>query len=116
MLPKIHRPIYLSFQRTLQRLQTQMVGDRSTLKPLVQVTFQEVQTLFQEQMLPLNFEMDTANAAKLRSFQVEINKQIHLLATDLLFCRQHVCLLHSSNGSSKSVIESLCCYGTASPC
>ena len=83
MLPESYQQAYDRFQQSLQRLQ-QMVqtGDRASIEP----TFQAAQQLFQQQVAPLDLEaLEPKLALKVRSLQVEINKQMRLLATDFLF-------------------------------
>ena len=75
---------YDRLQQSLQRLQQAVeTGDRD-----LQLKFQEAQQLFQEQIASLDLEsLDPKLALKVRSIQVEINKQMRLLATDLLFLK-----------------------------
>jgi hypothetical protein len=76
-----YRQLYQSFQHKLQQLQA-VKGDSLTL----QTRFHDSQTFFQQKILSLNLEsLDSAKAAKVQSFQVEINKQLRLLGTDLMF-------------------------------
>jgi hypothetical protein len=77
-----YRQFYQFFRQKLQQLQGQVGKDYSTL----QLTFQEAQTFFQHKILPLDLEfLNSAQAIKIQSFQVEINKQLRLLGTDLMF-------------------------------
>ncbi|HEY9643991.1 MAG TPA: heterocyst frequency control protein PatD [Coleofasciculaceae cyanobacterium] len=81
MLPE-YRQLYQSFRHRLQQLQAQIGMDPSALHP----PFQDVQTFFHQKILPGNLEtLDATEAAKIQSFQVEINKQLRLLGTDLMF-------------------------------
>ncbi|HEY9630155.1 MAG TPA: heterocyst frequency control protein PatD [Coleofasciculaceae cyanobacterium] len=88
MLPEPYRQLYQNFQRLLYQLQTQLAqGDRS----LLQADLAAAQSYFQSQILAINLEelepegLEAAVAAKTQSFQVEINKQMRLLKTDLMF-------------------------------
>ena len=80
-----YQQVYDRFQPLLQRLQQAVeAGDRDSLNS----AFQEAQQLFQQQIVPLDLEaLDQPRSLKVRSIQVEINKQMRLLATDLLFLK-----------------------------
>lgn len=53
---------------------------------LLQSAFLEAQQLFQMQMMSLAMdELEPAIATKLQSIQIEINKQLRLLAMDVMF-------------------------------
>jgi hypothetical protein len=76
-----YRQFYQSLEHQLQHLQA-IAGDYSTL----QTSVQEIQNFFQQKILPVNLEpLGAIQAAKIQSFQVEINKQLRLLGTDLMF-------------------------------
>jgi hypothetical protein len=83
MLPDFYRHAFDRFQRSLQPFQQAVqLGDRAML----QATFQATQQLFQQEIASLDLEaLDSEDSLKARSIQVEINKQMRLLATDLLF-------------------------------
>jgi hypothetical protein len=76
---------YDRLQQSLQQLQRAVeTGDRDSLQP----RFQAAQQLFQQEITLLDLEaLDPKLALKIRSIQVEINKQMRLLATDLLFLK-----------------------------
>ncbi len=73
---------YHHFQQMLHLLQMQLQSDR----PQLQESLTAAQTYFREQILSLDPEtLESADAARIYSFQVEINKQLRLLSTDLMF-------------------------------
>jgi len=87
MLPQPHC-LYQHFQQMLHQLQRELEqGDRLQL----QAMFAATQTYFQQQILspdPAGLEpgiLEPNDAARVRSFQVEINKQLRLLSADLMF-------------------------------
>ncbi len=85
MLPEIYRQRYQDFRRILERLQTlisQPEFDRSTLK----ADALTVQQFFQDQVRSLDLEaLDATAEQRSHSFHVEINKQLRLLAMDVMF-------------------------------
>jgi hypothetical protein len=88
MLPQSYCQLYQHFQHMLHQMQKQLEqGDRSQLQAMLA----ETQTYFQQQILSLEPEafepaaLEPADAVRLHSFQVEINKQLRLLNTDLMF-------------------------------
>jgi mannose/cellobiose epimerase-like protein (N-acyl-D-glucosamine 2-epimerase family) len=83
MLPESYQHAFDRFQRSLQRLQQ---ATQSADRAMLQSAFQATQELFQQQIAPLDLEaLDPKISLKARAIQVEINKQMRLLATDLLF-------------------------------
>jgi hypothetical protein len=88
MLPAPYPQAYNAFQRSLQQLQQ---AAETVDRPQLQAAFQTAQQIFQQQIIPLEaISLETeaivpTTAVRIRSIQVEINKQLRLLATDLLF-------------------------------
>ncbi|MCY7321515.1 MAG: heterocyst frequency control protein PatD [Phormidesmis sp. CAN_BIN36] len=84
MLPEIYRQRYQDFRQILERLQTlisQSEFDRLTLKAEALT----VQQFFQDQVRSLDLEALDANLGQRSySFHVEINKQLRLLAIDVM--------------------------------
>jgi len=92
---------YQNFQNLLYQLQNQLQllaqnpaqiqveqGDRAQLQTQLQEAFAAAQTYFQQQILSVNPEaLAPDEATRIHSFQVEINKQLRLLSTDLMFLR-----------------------------
>lgn len=88
MLPEAHRQIYQEFLRSLEQLlvtATQAKPDPAALIAL----FQEIQQFFQQQILGLSWENDPDPSAEQRvqSYQIEMNKQLKLMGTDVMFLR-----------------------------
>ena len=85
MLPENYCQRYQEFRQTLERLQvltSQPEFDRSTLK----ADTLTVQKFFQDQVRSLNLEaLDAIAEQRSHSFHVEINKQLRLLAIDVMF-------------------------------
>ena len=85
MLPENYCQRYQEFRQTLERLQvltSQPEFDRSTLK----ADTLTVQQFFQDQVRSLNLEaLDAIAEQRSLSFHVEINKQLRLLAIDVMF-------------------------------
>lgn len=87
MLSDPYRQTYQIFQECLEQLQAQIQADSLELARF-QTTFQEAQTQFQQKVLTLELtELGSAQASKVQSIQLEINKQLRLLSMDLLFLR-----------------------------
>ncbi|MBD3880291.1 heterocyst frequency control protein PatD [Phormidium tenue FACHB-886] len=78
-----YQQAYNAFWRSLQSLQQSVEpADRAAL----QSAFRAAQQIFQQQIIPLDTDpIESHDSPKLHSIQVEINKQMRLLATDLLF-------------------------------
>ncbi|MBW4661516.1 MAG: heterocyst frequency control protein PatD [Drouetiella hepatica Uher 2000/2452] len=82
MLPQFQVQ-YRHFQQMLYLLQTQL---EQSDRPQLQESLAAAQTYFQEQILSVEPEtFEPAEASRIYSFQVEINKQLRLLNTDLMF-------------------------------
>ena len=86
MLPEAHRQIYQEFLRSLEQLQgmaTQAKPDPAALIAL----FQTVQQFFQGQILGLSWENDpdASLEQRVQSYQIEMNKQLKLMGTDVMF-------------------------------
>ena len=82
-LPIAHQTSYQVFQRSLEDLRTSIASaDPATLKAAAD----QVQAGFQGQILSLSLdELEPAIAHHVQSYQVEMNKQLRLLATDLSY-------------------------------
>jgi hypothetical protein len=80
MLPKAHCQGVQNLLNALLTLQEQLGRDESLS------AFEQVQQVFQEQILGLSGEgLDGALASAWQSMQTEIHRNLRLLATDLLF-------------------------------
>ena len=74
---------YHHFQQMLHQMQAQLEQSDHLQ---IQEALTAAQTYFQEQILSLDPEtLEPTDAARIYSFQVEINKQLRLLSTDLMF-------------------------------
>jgi hypothetical protein len=82
MLSDSYRQAYLAFQQVLQQMEDHLQqGDPTTIRQSIQTA----QALLQ-QILALDVATLTATEAiKVQSLQTEINKQLRLLSTDLMF-------------------------------
>jgi polyhydroxyalkanoate synthesis regulator protein len=75
---------YRGFREAVLGFQGRL-GDRTPF-PELQSSWRRVQEIFQEQLLALpDGELEPEMAAKVQSFQTEINKQLRLLSTDMPF-------------------------------
>lgn len=80
MLPNSHQSTYNDFRRRLQAIQTEL--DKRTLK----ATVGELQKIVQGELKSLNLEeIDPALQSRVRSLEVEIDKQLRLLNIDVTF-------------------------------
>lgn len=85
MLPDLYREPYTVFQSQLEQLQ-QNIGQVSPDPRALQTQFLETQRCFQDRILSLNEEaLAPEVSGKIQSIQTEINKQLRLLAMDVLF-------------------------------
>lgn len=85
MLPSLHIQHYRSFQQALRQISdllSQHTVDHTVLKRSVT----ELQQYFQTQILTLNMTTLTASLEQhIQSIHVEMNKQLRMLAMDLMF-------------------------------
>ncbi|HEY9860974.1 MAG TPA: heterocyst frequency control protein PatD [Candidatus Obscuribacterales bacterium] len=86
MLPEAHSQIYQEFLRSLE----QFKGTATQAKPdpaALIAAFQEIQQFFQRQVLMLSWENhpDAAMEQRVQSYQIEMNKQLKLMGTDVMF-------------------------------
>ena len=82
MLPHDHRQHYQTFRQELERLQNTSFERGS---PILK-DFQMLQQFFQQRILTLDLDsLEPAIATQIQSIQIEINKQLRLLATDIPF-------------------------------
>lgn len=85
MLPEIHSRRYQDFQQILERLRS-LISQPNCNKALLKAEISLAQQFFQDQVRSLNLdELDATVEQRSRSFHVEINKQLRLLATDVMF-------------------------------
>lgn len=87
MLPNSHRPYYQAFYQFLQHFQSRVSQANPDAKAL-QIAFLDMQQYFQQQIASLDLDADdlaSEQSSKVRSLQTEINKQLRLLATDVMF-------------------------------
>ena len=85
MLSSAQNRVYQAFQQSLIELQTNLSqADRSHSHLKQQV--QTLQECFQQEILPLTEAIaDPAQQGRLQAIQIEIDKQLRLLAMDMLF-------------------------------
>jgi len=85
MLPEIHRQRHQDFQRILERLHS-LISQPNCDKALLKAEIALAQQFFQDQVRSLDLDgLDAMVGQRSRSFHVEINKQLRLLATDVMF-------------------------------
>lgn len=86
MLPEAHRQIYQEFLRSLEQLQVRATQAKPDPAALI-VAFQEIQQFFQQQILALSWENypDASVEQRVQSYQIEMNKQLKLMGTDVMF-------------------------------
>ncbi|ACK65489.1 conserved hypothetical protein [Rippkaea orientalis PCC 8801] len=85
MLPKFSQESYLNFLVVLTKLQGQVGANDVNLAKLSE-NLQELQGIFQEQILGSTLEgLDSSLTSVFQSTQTEIQRNLRLLATDLLF-------------------------------
>ncbi len=85
MLPEIHCQRYQDFQQILERLY-RLISQPSWDAALLKAEIALAQQFFQDQLRSLDLdELDAVMEPRSRSLQVEINKQLRLLATDVMF-------------------------------
>ena len=81
MLPLLHQQQYEELQQRLAQADS-CIDDSTALKAAIA----QVQHWFQQQILTLNLdELPDTEAQRVRSIQVEINKQLRLVSVDVLF-------------------------------
>ncbi len=84
MLPEIHRQQYRDFQQILEQLHS--LSQPSCDKALLKAKVASAQQFFQDHVRSLDLdELDAVIEQRSRSFHVEINKQLRLLTTDVMF-------------------------------
>lgn len=82
MLPDDHHHSYQTFRQELDHLQNAPLERGS---PILK-DFQTLQQFFQQRILTLDLDsLDPAHATQIQSIQIEINKQLRLLAADVPF-------------------------------
>src|SRR6476646_3814337 len=86
MLPEAHRQIYQEFLRSLEQLQVKVTQAKPDPSVLI-ATLQEMQQFFQNQILALSWDNypDASVEQRVQSYQIEMNKQLKLMATDVMF-------------------------------
>jgi hypothetical protein len=86
MLPEAHRQIYQEFLRSLEQLQGMATQAKPEPAALIAL-FQKVQQFFQGQILSLSWENhpDPKMEQRVQSYQIEMNKQLKLMGTDVMF-------------------------------
>jgi DNA repair protein RadC len=85
MLPTSFNQLYQMFYQSLQQV-GQLAQRANPDVQTLQVAFLEAQQIFQQQIMsqPLN-NLDAAAELKMQSLQTEMNKQLRLLAIDVMF-------------------------------
>jgi acyl transferase domain-containing protein len=85
MLPVSYHQPYQVFCQSLERFGEQIHRANPDTK-LLQVMFLEAQQQFQQQIMGQTLaDLDAVVESKVQSFQTEINKQLRLLAMDVMF-------------------------------
>ncbi len=85
MLPLSHSQPYQQFKHQVETLQT-AIAQQSLNASVLKDTVAQLQQHFQTQILTLNLnELESTMAHHVQAFNVEIDKQLRLLAMDCLF-------------------------------
>jgi hypothetical protein len=86
MLPEAHRQIYEEFLRSLEQLKLTATQAKPDPAALI-ATLQEMQQFFQRQILALSWDnrVDPRVEQRVQSYQIEMNKQLKLMGTDVMF-------------------------------
>lgn len=85
MLPEIYRQRYQDFRQILERLQT-LISQPEFDRAILKADALTVQQFFQDQVRSLDLEaLDPTVEQRSHSFHVEMNKQLRLLAMDVMF-------------------------------
>lgn len=87
MLSESHNRAYQEFFILLKKFQNSCSNlDQKPQNTSIDQNFQQLQTFFQQNILPLtDAELDKAIALKWQSVQTEIKREFRLLSTDILF-------------------------------
>jgi hypothetical protein len=85
MLPQFYRDRYQEFFTSVVHLQ-QTVADDNPNPTLLRQSFEQLQLLFQQQILSLDSDLlDPSVMSRVQSFLTELNKQMRLLSIDVTF-------------------------------
>ena len=85
MLPELHRQRYEEFRQELSHLVERMMQFESNITALASES-QKVQLFFRDQVATLALDQLTGGMApRSQSYQVEMDKQLRLLAVDVMF-------------------------------
>lgn len=104
MLPNSYLRLYQELLLLLQELRDRV---KSNDFELLQQNFQQVQKLFQEQILSLSAdELDSPIFSQWKSVQTEMNRSLRLLQTDLMFLKSSR-QAATSTARLKSVVDRL---------
>jgi hypothetical protein len=91
MLPQVYDQHYQKLQQTLEQLQghvAQVSPEGTDLRSELMSEFLKIQNFFQLQVANLNPDLLSLEMqSKVGSYQTEINKQLRLLGTDLMFLK-----------------------------
>jgi hypothetical protein len=87
MLPTSHQKAYQKLLNALLALHEQIDSPNLRLS-LIQEKFQQLQQVFQNEVMPLGSEeLEGMIASRFQSVQTEMHRALRLLGTDLLFLR-----------------------------
>jgi hypothetical protein len=82
MLPDLYQQCYQEFRQRLEHLQNTPPEPRASFPE----DFHALQQFFQQTILSLDLDaLDPGTATQIQSVQIEINKQLRLLGTDIPF-------------------------------
>ena len=85
MLLKFYHQSYQELLANLVKLQTLVIAEDTDINEM-KTTYEEVQSIFEQQILSVSLdELDCHAISLLRSAQTEIYKNLRLLGTELLF-------------------------------
>ena len=85
MLPELHRQCYAQFRQELSSLVQQMTDVELSTTSLVAAS-QQLEWFFRERVSALD-ELTGVDAHRSQAYQVEMDKQLRLLAVDVMFLK-----------------------------
>jgi hypothetical protein len=84
MLPPHHRHCYQQFKQSLEQFQDKL-NPEILAESSLQTDWQQIQQIFQADILPLDAEDNETLSYQLQAVKTEMNKQLRLLGVDITF-------------------------------